>query len=204
MRDTRPRRRHYLLIVITLAGILFGTGSAYAKCTLMGENIRADFDGDGIHDLVSGGVSQSGFTYLISIRISRRHTTSLLRTDTVFPLGYRLIPADVDLDGDADLVLSRGVSLPVAVWTNDGRGHFATKPAWDVAPGLNTIHSGYSLRMPRTPSTGTTHGKRISAPDPVSPFFEVQPADYRTHFSSREISRSTRRQPLRGPPPLFA
>lgn len=197
MRDTQLTRCHYILIII-LTGLLFGTGSAYAECTPMAENVFADFDGDGIHDLASGSVSQSGFTYSISVRLSRHQTISRLRMDTVLPPGFRLIPADVDLDGDADLVLSRWLGLPVAVWANDGRGYFRAESVWGLIP---EFQSAYLERTPRSPSTGTTNDTRISVPAPSSPPFEGHPSENLTQYSSRYISRSSPRQSQRGPPP---
>jgi hypothetical protein len=169
----------------------------------MGESIRADFDGDGIHDLVSGSVSESGFTYFITVNVSKSQASSVLTTDIFLSSGFRLVPSDVDMDGDADLVLFRALSLPVAVWANDGRGYFATKPAWDLISGFNTLQPGYSLPLLRTDCTETTDGKRMSAPVSASLLFEGHPSDYQTHVSSRQISRSAHRQPLRGPPALF-
>jgi len=166
----------------------------------MGESIRADLDGDGIHDLVSGSISDSGSTYSIRVSVSKSQAVSLFTTDISFPLGLRLIPSDVDMDGDADLVLFRELSLPVAVWANDGRGYFATKPAWNVISTPNTIQPGYSLPTIRTDCNETTDGKHMSAAVPRCPLFDAHPSDYRTHFYPREIWRSVRRQPLRGPP----
>lgn len=92
----------------------------------------ADFTGDGHPDLATVGVGwfdSSRAHYSIEIRLTEGGSQSL---ELTAPFGGLLVtPKDVTGDGTLDLVVRAvGSRAPVAVFLNDGCGHFsATEPA---------------------------------------------------------------------------
>ena len=82
--------------------------------------VIADFDGDQKSDLVTlGGVLQS----VPGIRTGL-FDDGALALSSRFP-GQRLRARDLDGDSDRDLILESESSVAIAVWINDGTGHFA-------------------------------------------------------------------------------
>jgi hypothetical protein len=75
----------------------------------------ADVNGDGVRDHVERGQGLTGLIVRVSNnRIQRLHTQRSI---------VRVVLADVDHDGDADLVASTN-RLELHVWMNRGRGRF--------------------------------------------------------------------------------
>ncbi len=102
-----------------------------------------DFDGDGYPDLFLASVEQpaalyrnaGGFTFIDVTAASGITTASISTTGATF--------ADVDNDGDADLLVgTRGG--PVMLWLNDGRGHFTDGTA---ASGLTGGYAATTLTL---------------------------------------------------------
>jgi hypothetical protein len=103
-------RRHAWAVLFVLAGVLFTPAAAVAQ------SLQVDLNGDGVRDRVDAGARRTELT----IYIANQRRIQLLRTDDAI---VRLAIADVDSDGDSDLVAStRRVGLHV--WINHGRGRF--------------------------------------------------------------------------------
>jgi hypothetical protein len=87
------------------------------------DTLRADLDGDGIRDQIEfkRGSRDLAIRFSSTQRWQRLHVRDLI---------VRFVLADVDRDGDADLIANTGAS-GLHVWINKGRGFFAarTRPA---------------------------------------------------------------------------
>ena len=82
--------------------------------------VIADFDGDQKPDLVTlGGALQS----TPGIRAGLFDDGALALSSRF--AGRRLLARDLDGDSDRDLILESESSVAIAVWINDGTGHFA-------------------------------------------------------------------------------
>src|SRR5947209_2393470 len=86
----------------------------------------ADFDGDGKLDVVTSGPGRpdgDGFAHEVIVQLSASEPSSF-----AFGSRYRSVQLnsrDVDGDHDRDIIIREaGSSEPVAVWLNDGSGHF--------------------------------------------------------------------------------
>lgn len=108
----------------------------------------ADFTGDSHPDLATvelDGLDSSSATYSIEIRLTEGGRQYLTLTA---PFGsLHITPKDVTGDGTLDLVVRAGEShVPVAVFLNDGCGHFseAAEPA-AFAQALREVPSESSL-----------------------------------------------------------
>jgi hypothetical protein len=108
----------------------------------------ADFTGDRHPDLATlelDGLDSSSATYSIEIRLTEGGRQYLKLTAPFG--GLRITPKDVTGDGTLDLVVRAARShVPVAVFLNDGCGHFseAAEPA-DFAQALREVPSESSL-----------------------------------------------------------
>jgi hypothetical protein len=76
----------------------------------------ADFDGDNKLDVATLGTPE--------IRIEFNAVESPAFMFLVRPAANRLSARDLDGDNDRDLVLETPMRVPLAVWINDGAGHF--------------------------------------------------------------------------------
>ena len=107
----------------------------------------ADLDGDGRTDLVtvtSKSWGSNARRYQVNLHLSARADTSSFSVSAEGG-GLRIVPRDVDGDGDLDLVITSARSLaPVGVWINDGHGGFAqgdassySRSIWTEGPGIS-------------------------------------------------------------------
>jgi hypothetical protein len=113
-----------------------------------GTVVTADLDGDYHLDRATGHSSISGYT--IEVDLTSRVATTLLRGASD-GLGIRIFACDIDHDDDLDLIVTDAISLfPIAVWLNDGKGHFAQGNPWLCFALLldNPLH--YSPQSDRT------------------------------------------------------
>jgi hypothetical protein len=87
-----------------------------------------DIDGDGYPDLFVASVARPGVLYKNDggLRFTDVTAASGLRTDSLHSLGTTF--ADVDGDADLDLLIGT-LGGPIALWLNDGRGHFTDATA---------------------------------------------------------------------------
>jgi hypothetical protein len=94
----------------------------------------ADLDGDGFPDLIPYGGGINGPVYLIRNHGSLGYGSEELLLPAPLPPITKIIAADVDLDGDLDLLVlfgdSSGASAsPNLLLINDGSGHFTDQTA---------------------------------------------------------------------------
>lgn len=108
----------------------------------------ADLDGDGRSDLAivtSKSWGPKTFRYKVELALSSGVGPSSF---SVFAEegGLRILPRDVDGDGDLDLVIISARSFaPVGVWINDGHGGFTqgdettySRSIWTEVPGISS------------------------------------------------------------------
>ncbi len=116
----------------------------------------ADLDGDGRPDLaiVSGeGWRSNAYTYRIELRLSTQADPSSFSLSSEEG-GLRIVPRDVDGDGDLDLVITNALShLPIGVWINDGHGGFTegspavySQSIWSEPPGVSPNTPGETVQ----------------------------------------------------------
>lgn len=119
--------RVFLLLAAVLAA-----GNATAGTRLLGIQLNplnamvsADLDGDHCADIATarvGARNAGGYLHEISVRLSSTElSTFSVRTRR---LAHRLTVRDLDGDLDRDLVLESFDREPLAVFLNDGEGHF--------------------------------------------------------------------------------
>jgi len=105
-----------------------------------------DLDGDGRPDLAivrAEGRRSNAFQYRIELTLTTRVGPSSFSFSSKDD-GVRIIPRDVDGDGDMDLVITSAWSFaPVGVWINDGHGGFTQgdltaypQSIWNEGPGI--------------------------------------------------------------------
>jgi hypothetical protein len=108
----------------------------------------ADLDGDGRNDLATVRSNIRGpktFRYQVELALSSRKGVSSFSVSAEEG-GLRIVPRDVDGDGDLDLVITSARSLtPVGVWINDGHGGFTQgdstaypQSIWTERPGISS------------------------------------------------------------------
>jgi hypothetical protein len=136
----------------------------------------ADFTGDSHPDLATvklNGLDSPRAQYLIEVRLSEGGSQSLR---LVGPFGGLLItPRDLTGDGNVDLVVRSARShWPVAVFLNDGHGHFSPAAPSLFAQGLrdipDTLQSATEQTYPRAtlvpPESYTLACEKTSIRDP--------------------------------------
>lgn len=81
--------------------------------------LAGDFDGDGFADSAA-----AIYGHEIQINLTGNFERTSLKVPSV-GLGIGVLALDIDYDKDPDIVVTSATSLlPVAVWLNDGKGHF--------------------------------------------------------------------------------
>jgi hypothetical protein len=106
----------------------------------------ADLDGDGRPDLATVTSKRWGpnaFRYQVELTLSSRIGPSSFCVSAEAG-GLRIVPRDVDGDGDLDLVITNARSFaPVGIWINDGHGEFTqgdktaySGSIWTQGPGI--------------------------------------------------------------------
>jgi hypothetical protein len=99
--------------------------------------IISDFDGDNQPDLATSRLEGSSYKVEIQLSASQETTSFTLSSSE---RAIALLAVDVDKDNDKDLIIVSATSLkPLALWMNDGHGHFERNDDW--AP-TNSIASG--------------------------------------------------------------
>lgn len=103
-----------------------------------------DVDGDGLRDLVSmGGIKRSGQPSIIVLRnLGGRSFSAPEYSPFDFPSLFLVRPADLDGDGDLDVVAVEtfnsqrepGEEREVLLLRNDGRGHFSEAGRYPAGP----------------------------------------------------------------------
>ena len=110
----------------------------------------ADLDGDRVADLANAGPGLregSSYVHRVQIDLSRSGTASFDVHGA--SAAIRLSLRDIDGDHDRDLVIFEPSSgLPVAVWLNDGAGHFTEADLHSYAqaigkPGPYSLNTAY-------------------------------------------------------------
>jgi len=112
----------------------------------------ADLDGDGRPDFAivrSESWGPNAFQYRIELALTTRVGPSSF-TISAEEGGVRIVPRDVDGDGDLDLVITSAWSLaPVGVWINDGHGRFTQGDPTAYPRSIWTEGAGISSDTPR-------------------------------------------------------
>jgi len=85
------------------------------------DSVRTDFDGDGVRDRIEVSAPATE----LAVRLSNGRTLQRLQADDLI---LRFVVADVDRDGDSDVVATTGRS-GLRIWINRGRGRFAALKA---------------------------------------------------------------------------
>jgi hypothetical protein len=100
----------------------------------------ADFDNDRVNDLAKltyVGASRQGHKHRVEVHFEEQPGTvsfSFFSAET----GVRLVPTDVDRDGDTDLVITTALTQqPIGVWINDGEGRFEEGNLADYQTGVD-------------------------------------------------------------------
>jgi hypothetical protein len=103
---------------------LLGSGDAPSAAWVM-----ADFNRDGELDLVTVGApgpggqpGGQGLPHQLHVQLSAPRVPAL--TQPLFTSGNRLNVRDLDGDADSDILLETPFRELIAVWINDGTGHF--------------------------------------------------------------------------------
>jgi len=115
----------------------------------------------------------------------------------------RAVLGDVDRDGDLDIVATT-VDQPVAIWLNDGRGHFARQPA-PLTPGfsppVDTLARASSMEMLAVAPT-RPHSSSPLTPSVLGPTDRAGRPGALDAFDAPQ-SLPDAADPARGPPALF-
>jgi hypothetical protein len=98
---------------------LCGVAALLAPTLAQADSLRADLDGDGIRDRIEFGPGSRE----LAIRLSATRRWQRLQSHDLI---VRFVIADVDHDGDPDLVASTRRS-GLRIWINKGRGLFAAR-----------------------------------------------------------------------------
>ena len=123
---------------------LCGVAALLAPTLAAADSVRADLDGDGIRDRIEFGRGSCE----LAIRFSATRRWQRLQSHDLI---VRLVVADVDHDGDPDLIATTGQS-GLRIWINKGRGLFAARSRH-----LSSRHARAALR----PWNAGVHGVRV-------------------------------------------
>ena len=187
----RPGGLSVRLILLALLAVAVSPPSA-AQAQLA----SADVNGDGLRDRVERGRDR---TELI-VKISNDHIQRLHTQRQIF----RVVLADVDHDGDADLVASTAPA-GLRIWLNRGKGRFVR--ARSNGPKRRSTFGALGDRVSRSgPEIATsTDRQESSRPGIVQASSILAPAVTRLGFFDTALPRSrldVRPLEARGPPPL--
>jgi hypothetical protein len=151
----------------------------------------ADFTGDSHPDLATVGLdgldSVSGH-YSIEIRLTEGGHQSLRLTA---PFGRLLItPIDVTGDGNLDLVIRTAWSqVPVAVFLNDGHGHFSSAKRPDDFPrALQTVSSEFVFTTEHQRFVPTLAFSESHTAERDSGWLHSLPVENRQRFSADNLA----------------
>jgi hypothetical protein len=109
-----PSVRRYVLAT------LFGASALLLPVAALADSIPTDFDGDGVRDRIEVSARPTE----LAVRLSNGRALQRLEADDLI---LRFVVADVDRDGDSDVVASTGGS-GLQIWINRGSGRFAALP----------------------------------------------------------------------------
>jgi hypothetical protein len=127
----------------------------------------ADFTGDSHPDLATLKIDRldsSRAYYVIEIQLTEGGRQSLKLTAP--PRSLVLTPVDVTGDGTLDLVVHGvGSNVPVAVFLNDGCGHFSAKEPARYTPAIQEIPAGADYSSMRVRFDSAAVGRGASATD---------------------------------------
>jgi hypothetical protein len=133
--------------------------------------VIADLNGDRQADLVTVVVISpfgQARRHQLQVHLNAQHAPALAVSR--FAAGDRLNVRDLDGDSDRDLVLETAFGEPVAVWLNDGAGHFDEGDIDSFR--FQFSHDGRrSFEAPERPSPPGLIGEYASR-DAVSPRYE--------------------------------
>ena len=117
-----------LIVISSVCGPAYGLGKTrfdYRELdSYHGKVEVADIDNDGRNDVIRRG---SGDESLVWYKYSKDGTfiKHVVIRDTLFD-GDRIVLADIDRDGDIDLITGehKGPDKKIQIWENDGKGNF--------------------------------------------------------------------------------
>jgi len=105
--------------------------------------VLADFDGDSLIDIVTSRAERlqgHEYSHEVSLKLSGSPATSFTFRDR-YP-NVQLNSRDLDGDHDRDIIIREtGTSEPLAVWLNDGSGHFLQGDLEHFRAALEEHHS---------------------------------------------------------------
>jgi hypothetical protein len=181
LRHQRARRRLAVVVlsILTIAGAVLGSATPVSAAALAMTSIRADFDNDGIPDIVT--VINDGRSSQVRVWLSHLARFRVLRIPDEI---VSLMATDLNQDGRVD-VRAATRRHGVLVWMNHGRGHLKrVKPA---SPTLAARH-----RFGRPGTTGSSVFARWVGDDetPSSSLTDFQQTPYDFTQTVRAHARS--------------
>ena len=165
-------------------------GAGYPSPTPLLALAMADFTGDSHPDLATvglDGVDSVNGHYSIEIRLTEGGRQSLRLTA---PFGRLLItPIDLTGDGNLDLVIRTAWSqVPVAVFLNDGHGHFSSAKRPEGFPhALQTISSEFAFTTEHQRFVPTLASSESHTAERDSALIHSIPAENRARPSAQDF-----------------
>jgi len=146
-----------------------------------------DFDGDSQIDIVTSRAERlpgHEYSHVVSLRLSGSSSTSFTFHDR-YP-NVQLNSRDIDGDHDRDIIIRESAtSQPLAVWLNDGSGHFLQADLEHFRAALEEHHSS-DIQLPQIDHEAAfdVGGQRI---DPANMAVSVITAHARSRSPRLEI-----------------